>query len=312
MRVAIATLAATAASVGACEHEVARAPAAEVTAEEAPAASTPAAAAIPPTPAVAPTPETHARRTPAPADPATPRETVVTRTTRPGVTVRVWLGRPAGAPRRVVMLLAGGSGRLGLSARGIGPGAKDGLLARTRERFLAAGFVVALVDAPSDRPEGLEGFRSSAEHAADLGAIAAWLRATDPVPLWMIGVSRGSISAANAAARLGPAGPDGLVLLSPVTAGRHERLADVRMEAISVPTLVVSHRGDGCSASPPAGTRALIRRLVRAPGSRALALGPRARAPREADPCDALTRHGYLGIEAELVDQVVAFAKSSR
>lgn len=310
MRVAITTLAASAASVVACEHEVARAPAAEVAAE-APAASTPAAA-IPPTPAVAPTPETHARRTPAPAEPATPRESVVTRTTRPGVTVRVWLGRPAGAPRRVVMLLAGGSGRLGLSARGIGPGAEDGLLARTRDRFLAAGFVVALVDAPSDRPEGLEGFRTSAEHAADLGAIAAWLRATDPVPLWMIGVSRGSISAANAAARLGAAGPDGLVLLSPVTAGRHERLADVRVETISVPTLVVSHRGDGCSASPPAGARALIRRLAGAPGSRALAVGPRARAPREADPCDALTRHGYLGIESEVVDQVVAFAKSSR
>jgi pimeloyl-ACP methyl ester carboxylesterase len=127
----------------------------------------------------------------------------------------------------------------------------------------------------------------------------------------MIGVSRGTISAANAAARLGTAGPDGLVLLSPVTAGRHERLADVRIETIAVPTLVVHHRGDACSASPPTGARALVRRLKRATGSRSVALGQRARTPDEADPCEALTRHGYLGVEAEVVDAIVDFVASS-
>ena len=261
----------------------------------------------PPDPAVTPPPREPSAREPASLQPV--GERVVTRATRAGVTTSTLVLRPSTRPTHVVVLLAGGSGKLGLSAKGLGSNAHDNFLIRTREQFAAAGFVVAVVDAPSDRPEGLEGFRGSSAHADDLGKIVSALRDEFGVEVWIVGTSRGAISAANAAARLGPRGPDGLILLSAITAGKHETLAEVKLETIKVPTLVVQSRGDGCAASPPSGARALVRRLRHAAIHRLLFVGKASRR-EETDPCEALTRHGYADIEAAVVEALVAFVRA--
>lgn len=236
--------------------------------------------------------------------------TLVTRPTpRDGATVSAWIVRPPVPPTHAVVLMVGGSGKLGLSEKGVGVGARDNVLVRTHARLVEAGFVVAIVDAPSDRTDGLEGTRASADHAADLAVIIALLREQHAVPVWIVGTSRGSISAANAAARLGARGPDGIVLLSPITAGSHERLSDVRLAAITVPTLVVSHRADRCKGSPPGGAHTLTRKLGRKAIRRELRFGAR-KAPPEADPCDSRTHHGFVGVEDELTDAIVAFVRT--
>ncbi len=50
----------------------------------------------------------------------------------------------------------------------------------------------------------------SAQHAEDIGKVIADVRERTKLPVWLVGTSRGAISAANAASRLtGPPRPTG-------------------------------------------------------------------------------------------------------
>jgi hypothetical protein len=80
--------------------------------------------------------------------------------TRPGVTQSFLLIRPSDKPIASVILFAGGHGRLALSPQGIGWG-EDNFLIRNRKRFAQQGFLVAVIDAPSDRSQGLWNFRTT-------------------------------------------------------------------------------------------------------------------------------------------------------
>jgi len=136
--------------------------------------------------------------------------------TRPGVTQAFLLIRPAGKPVSSVVLFAGGNGRLRLSAQGVEWG-EGNFLVRNRERFARQEFLVAVMDVPSDRPQGLWDFRTSAAHAEEVREVIAELKKIADTPVWLIGTSMGTVSAANAATRLKQGGPGGLVLTSTVT-----------------------------------------------------------------------------------------------
>ena len=180
---------------------------------------------------------------------------------------------------------------------------------RRRLMWSLAGFVVAFVDAPSDRlGEGLIGFRTSREHAADIGAVIARLRHDDAVPVWVAGSSMGTVSAASVAARLGKDGPDGLVLISSVTRAHpamRESLANVPLENIRVPTLIVHHRQDPCEITPYDDAAALPRRFT---GARRVELvtvegGP----PARGLPCGPESPHAFLGMEDVLIARIVSW-----
>jgi acetyl esterase/lipase len=69
------------------------------------------------------------------------------------------------------------------------------------------------------------------EHVADLKAVIAWLRANTKAPVWLVGTSRGTQSAAYAATRLaGPDAPDGIVLSATI-------LSDPKGRAVPAMTL---------------------------------------------------------------------------
>lgn len=219
---------------------------------------------------------------------------------RPGVTQSFLLVRPAERPTAAVVLFAGGNGALKLGTGRLGLGGN--FLVRNRARFAEHGLLVAVVDAPSDRPDGLDGFRTTAAHADDVRAVIAALRADAAVPVWLVGTSMGTVSAANAAARLSAGGPDGLVLTSTVTRQGRERpesVGDVRLKDIRVPTLVVHHRQDACRSTPYADTVALLRDLAGAPRRELLTFEGGA-TPQSA-PCEARAAHGYFGLDAEVV-----------
>jgi pimeloyl-ACP methyl ester carboxylesterase len=240
-------------------------------------------------------------------------EEVVTIPTRPGVTQTLLLARPDRPPLAAVVLFAGGNGLLNLGAarRSL----MGNFLLRTRGRFVAEGFLAAAVDSPSDRPQGLDGFRTSAAHAEDVGTVIAALREMAPVPVWLVGTSMGTVSAASAAARLGAGsrGPDGLVLTSTVTREGRERpesVGDVRLGDVRVPTLIVHHRQDACRATPYADMPSLLRDFKQAP-RRELVSFEGGDAP-QSGPCEARSAHGYVGLEAEVIAAIVRWIKASR
>lgn len=191
---------------------------------------------------------------------------VMTMPTHRGTTTRYALSpasskSPQASPVTVVMLIGGG-GYMNLDDKGCPQLLGRNVLVRMRPLLHQAGVATALVDAPSDMQsdEGLAGFRISADHADDVGKIIADVRARTQGAVWLVGHSRGSISAANVAARLtGAAAPDGVVLLSALMVGDSRArkpwvahsVFSSELGAIKVPLLVVGHAADNCTRSPP-------------------------------------------------------------
>jgi len=235
-------------------------------------------------------------------------EQVITVPTRPRITDSVVVVRPPTKPMATLMVLVGGLGKLDLTPRGLPRDATGPLVAR-REQLARRGFVVAFVDAPSDRlVEGLLGFRTSREHTTDVGSIIRRLRHDDPVPLWLVGTSMGTVSAASVTAWLGNDGPDGLVLISSVTRSHpamRESLGDVPLERIQAPTLIIHHRRDSCEVTAYEDASALPQRLTSARRVELVALdgGP----PARGLPCGPESPHAFFGMEDVLIDRVASW-----
>ena len=125
--------------------------------------------------------------------------------------------------RGVIVLMAGGGGNLALDSRGCVQQLGGNTLIRIAPHLSREGYATALVDAPSDHKglDGLGAFRTSPEHAGDIGHVIRDLRERLDVPVHIAGSSRGTISAVNAAARLfGAEDPESVMLFSPITSGR--------------------------------------------------------------------------------------------
>lgn len=228
---------------------------------------------------------------------------------RDGANQPFWLIEPE-KPNQIVILFAGGDGSLKIDRGGIGRAGN--FLVRTRNDFARQSFVVVVVDAPDDHAK-LSGFRTTADHARDIGTVMAFVRQRYPgLKLWLIGTSRGTISAANAAARLqGTGGPDGLVLTSSVTrkGGKRsqESLDDLNLGEISVPTYVVHHKQDGCRVTPVNGAEELLRSLS---GAKAKELRLFTGGGSSGDPCQGGSHHGFEGIESQVVSDIAAWIKA--
>lgn len=240
--------------------------------------------------------------------PALAAEQLVKLPTRPGIEQPFWLLEPVGAPVASVILFTGGEGRLGSTVEtGL---AGTNFLVRSRDKFAAQGFLVAIVDVPSDHPSGLGEFRASSEHAADIAVVIAYLRHKAPVPVWLVGTSRGTVSAANAAARLKESGADGLVLTSSIISPSRRAasiLGSVEVEKITVPTLFVHNRDDACPVCMFSGVAGLMNAFSHVPKRDLIAFA--GGDPPQSDPCEALSRHGYIGIESDVVTAIAQWIK---
>jgi pimeloyl-ACP methyl ester carboxylesterase len=228
--------------------------------------------------------------------------------TRPGVTQRVLLIKPE-QPVASVVLFAGGNGLVHIGPDGnIGRGGN--FLVRTRELFAQQNLAVAVVDAPSDRVEGpgLEYFRQTADHAVDIEHVVAFLRKEVNAPLWLVGTSRGTVSVANAAIRLGGKGIDGIVLTSAIVGNDRERVPAMNIAAIKVPTLVVHHEDDQCRICLFSDVKSLMDGLE---STRSELVAFTGGGPARGKPCEARHYHGFIGIEDDVVKRIADWIKAS-
>ena len=123
------------------------------------------------------------------------------------------------------------------------------------------------------------------------------------LPVYIVGTSRGSISAAYIARDLGR-DVAGAVLTSSVFGGPNPKrqvpsLRGFDYAAIQSPLLFVHHREDACEHTPYAIAAQLGARyeLISVSGGR----------PAESGPCEPLHAHGYFGREAETVDAIAGW-----
>jgi dienelactone hydrolase len=165
-----------------------------------------------------------------------------------------------------------------------------------------------VLDAPSDKqsPPFLQGQRQRAEHVADVKAVIAWLRQAAPVPVWLVGTSRGTQSVAFVATELtGPEGPDGIVLTSTIVKDAQGRpVTAMPLGKIAVPVLVVHHELDGCALCPFADVPTLMSKLTNTPRSQLISVKG---GESKGDPCEAFAYHGFNGLERDVVQQIAAW-----
>lgn len=227
--------------------------------------------------------------------------------TRPGVTQRLVVVAPP-EPKAAVILFAGGHGGLQIFSNGSFKWGEGNFLVRSRQLFADQGLLTVVIDAPSDRQQApfLGGFRQTAEHAADVKAVIAWLRAQARLPVWLIGTSRGTQSVGFLATALtGQEGPDGIVLTSSILADNKTRAVPAMpLDRIRVPVLVVHHEQDGCRVCAFADMPLLMDRLGHVPRKELITFTG---GNNVGDPCEARAYHGFNGIEPEVVHRIAAW-----
>ena len=229
-------------------------------------------------------------------------EDIVTLPTRGGVTQSYLLSAPeSGKALAIAVLFPGGDGKTDLereSARQVLD--RGNFLVRSRQLFAAHGIVAAVVDAPSDRTGGMDDyFRLGEQHFEDIRKVADDLKRRFPaVPLFLVGTSRGTISAAAAGKRFGKS-IDGVVLTATLflASGRRPGLSGFDFAAIPAPVLFVHHTSDGCEYTPFASAKRLADRFPLVSVSGGL--------PPQSAPCEAMSAHGFLGKERETVEAIV-------
>lgn len=234
-------------------------------------------------------------------------EHVVDIPTRPGITQRFLL-MPSPGAKAAVVLFAGGHGGLQMTESGALRWGRNNFLVRSAGLFAAQGLTVAVIDAPSDHqsPPYLSGFRQSAEHAADVRAVIAWLKNETKVPVWLIGTSRGTQSVGAVATALkSDGGPDGVVLTSTILSDPRGRpVPDMAVDALKIPVLVVHHEQDGCRLCAFRDMPRLMQKLTAAPRKELVTFRG---GENEGDPCEAMAYHGFNGLEKDVVARIATW-----
>jgi predicted alpha/beta-hydrolase family hydrolase len=210
---------------------------------------------------------------------------------------------PANAPATLLMF-AGGAGVVSFN-----PGgdivSNNNFLLRTRPLWRAQGFAFAAMGSSSS----LFDRRHTPAYAETITRAVDFLRTRSSAPIWLVGTSMGSIAAANGAAHL-PGRVAGVVLTSSVVASNRnarETVFDSDLGAIAVPTLIVSNRGDTCPSAGPGFAPQILAALARAPKKEIVYVESH---QLQSDPCEAMSPHGYLGIEADVVQRISAWIRT--
>jgi Serine aminopeptidase, S33 len=233
---------------------------------------------------------------------------IITLATRPGVTQSYFLTSIPKNLQAVALLFPGSGGLIQLRTENGQPKFGQGnFLVRSRAEFVKRGVVAAILDAPSDQQSGWgmsDEFRLGDSHFIDISAVIDDLSKRFPgVPVFMIGTSRGTISAAALGARLGSR-PAGAILTSTMfrQAPRKSKelgpgLSNFDFATIKIPVLFTHHVSDQCEVTPYSDAARLSDKypLITVYGG----------APPQSGACDAFSAHGYLGKESETVEQIV-------
>ncbi len=231
-------------------------------------------------------------------------EEIVTLSARDGTTQSFLLASPErGTPEAAVILFPGGVGAIRLRTEGgVIRLAEGNFVVRSRQMFVDRGIATAVVDAPSDQSRGMDdSFRLGEQHATDITRISATLKSRFPgVAVFLVGTSRGTISAAAVASAFGDGGA-GIVLSSTLLVGsrRGPGLSKFDYSRIKAPVLLVHHAEDGCNVTPYHNARSLADKL------RYPLITVNGGNPPTSEPCEAQSAHGYLGKEMETVDAIV-------
>ncbi len=227
--------------------------------------------------------------------------------TREGVTTTLFW-EAAAQPKATVLLFPGGGGGFGRVESGRAQGGN--FLVRSASHFLSAGYNVAIFGRPTDMAELDYADRIGELHLTDVACVLAFVKARSPLPVWLVGTSRGTISATAAAIRL-QGEVAGVVLTSSVVSYKKPGAVPKQdLAAIKVPVLVLHHAKDACVLCQPHEVPFILRGLTNAPVKQLLMVDGGANP--SGDPCEARHWHGFIGMESEAVSLMAGWMGQPR
>ena len=231
----------------------------------------------------------------------------VTTMRREGVRQPFILLRPE-HPIASVILFTGGDGVAMIGPEGIRR--QGNFLVRSRALFAEQGLLVAVVDPPSDQPT-LNGFRTSQAHALDIKGVIAYLRQQARVPVWLVGTSYGTVSAAKVADWLADGGgPDGIVLTSSLLnrGPFGDSVYNADPARIRIPMLLVHNKSDRCPATPFSQAEGYVKRMANAKPGELIAF--EGGGPVHGPFCQPFDYHGFPGLEPQVVTSIAQWIKA--
>ena len=218
--------------------------------------------------------------------------------TRTNVTQRLLLAKATNTGDKAVVLFKGAEGTPITCKKEEGLKLNNNFLVRSSALFAEAGFMTAIVDAPSDKGYGMENrFRKSEAHQKDIAKVVDFLVCEGACEVFLIGTSRGTLSAAYLASVMTHANVEGYVLTA--------SLEDVVFytENIKRPVLMAHHADDECHVTTLTGARTAYNTITKSPRKAFITVSggdpPRGRA------CGPLSAHGFIGAERETVAAIV-------
>ncbi len=229
-------------------------------------------------------------------------EEVVKIDTRPNVTLNLLIVSPTIKAETALIMFPGGSGHQqfeitdGVISKG------NNFLLRTAPDFAKKGFLIVVVDAPSDRQrEGMDDdFRMSKDHLQDTLKVVDYLTTKGYKSIYLVGTSRGTVSAAYLASELKHPNISGLVLTSTMRYSKYLRW--IALNKVTCRVLIVHHRDDGCKLCPFDEASDMVTIFKQSP--RVDFEGVTGGLPPKSDPCKPLSPHGYFGVESVVVDKI--------
>ena len=210
---------------------------------------------------------------------------------------------PEGKPRAILVMFIGGDGNLNLVKRGSLSGIN--VLIRMRPALEAAGMKLLYVDIP-DRQFS----RSDAEYARSASKMIEQEN-SEKLPVFVAGISRGSISAANVASRVPVSG---MILLSAVTGTTYDgTVRDPPVADISAPSLLLIHNRDACvSSGSESALRSFAKDMKKSSSTTVVFDGGRdeGSGAGRAAACHPKSYHGFNGIDTNVADTIVKWISS--
>jgi predicted esterase len=228
---------------------------------------------------------------------------------RSGISQAIYVIKPA-SPVATVILLPGGTGKIKIGPDG--PKKEGNFLVRTRDLFVNNELLAIVVDAPSDllhTKKGLRNQRITDNNVTDIKAIVAYARKQANIPIWLVGTSRGTITASHVAASA-PNLVNGIILTATVSRPPKkggDSVMDTNLENIAVPVLLAHHNKDHCRVSLSKNLNSISERLTNAPRvDTKLFTGGNEVAGKE---CKGSSFHGFYKIENEVVTYISNWIK---
>ena len=203
--------------------------------------------------------------------------------------------------KTALILFPGGEGANTFKLEEDGRVLGNNFLVRTSKDF-AQEFTAIIVDAPSDHKKGMDNdFRQSAEHALDITKLIDYLTSEGVEKIFLVGTSRGTLSVTSLATKIQHPKLKGIVLTSSLEYTKFIRW--LPLEKIKLPVLMVHHTDDACkicSLYEAKRTRDALTRFTQVDF-----IEVTGGAPPKSGPCEALSAHGFLGVEDKAVQPII-------